>query len=174
MRTIKIIIALFITTLTYSQVPPGTPQVVTDPGNNAQLVKTVDNTLRTLKISKETLDMTKKALETAKKVNNIISSSKMTIQISDNLRDTYGNLTEVPDLMVVIKNPTIRKNLVKQCNDLFIDINVFQDTVGNVLTDNILSMSDYDRLNMLMQLYESSKDLLLKSERLNKIIKASR
>lgn len=179
MRTIKIILALFIITNTcYSQIPtgtPGTPQVVTDPGNNAQLVKTVDNTLRTLKISKESLDITKKALEAAKKVNNALQSSKMTIQIIDNLRDTYNNLSEVPDLMDGIKtNPTIRKNLVKQCNELFIDIDVFQDTVSNVLTDNILSMGDSDRLSILLNLYEKSKDILSKSERLNKIIKASK
>lgn len=178
MRTIKIILALFIITNTcYSQIPtgtPGTPQVVTDPGNNAQLVKTVDNTLRTLKISKESLDITKKALEAAKKVNNALQSSKMTIQITDNLRDTYNNLSEVPDLMDGIKNPTIRKNLVKQCNELFIDIDVFQDTVSNVLTDNILSMEDSDRLSILLNLYEKSKDILSKSERLNKIIKVSK
>lgn len=171
MKAINTIVLLLITNFVFSQTPA---QVVTDPGNNAQLVKTVENTLKTLKVSKENLAMAKEAIEAAKKVNSAVKSSKMALQIIDNLRTTYDNLSSVPNLMEDIKNPTIRKNLVKHCNELFIDIDVFQDTATNVLTDQILKMEDSERLTVLMGLYDKSKDVLAKSDRLNKLIKATK
>lgn len=176
MRTFKFITLLFITTISFSQVPsvPGTPQIVTDPGNNAQLVKTVDNTLRTLKLSKESLDITKKALEDAKKINNAIQSSKLTMQITENLRETYSNLSDIPNLIENIKNPTIRKNLIKHCNNLFTDIDVFQDVLSSILTNNILAMNDSERLTLLTSYYDKSKEIMNDSDRLKKLILKSR
>lgn len=174
MKKIKILFALlFFVNFCFSQVPAGA-QIVTDPSNNVQLVKTVENTLQTLKISKENLEIVKKGLETAKKVNNALQSSKITVQITDNLKIIYENMSDLPNLMDDIKNPTIRKNLIKNSNDLFIDIEVFQELSASVLTDNILSMSDSERLEMLLNIYDRSKILVDKSDRLIKIIKASK
>ena len=83
-------------------------------------------------------------------------------------------MSDLPNLMKDIKNPTIRKNLIKQSNELFIDIEVFQELSSSILTDNVLSMNDSERLEMLLNIYDRSKTLVDKSNRLNKIIKASK
>ena len=169
MKNLKMIILLCITNFVFAQVSPG-PQIVTDPGNKAELIKTVDNTLKTLKISKESLELAKESLDKAKKINSVIRQSQITLQITENIKETYSSLQKIPGYMEGISNLRIRKNLVGHMNNIIIDITVFQDVLSNVLTDNILTMQDSERLEVLISLYDKSKVILEKSQDLNKLI----
>jgi hypothetical protein len=173
MKTIKttlFLVALLTSGFSFSQ----GAMLVSDPVGYAQLVTTATNTLETLKTAKESYEMAKEVYTTAKKVNDAFKSAKVCTQILDNLEGTYNNISAVPRLISDIEHPTIRKNLLRATNDLTADVDVFSELSTSVVSDNVLSMNDAERLSAISNLYQKSKELREKSEQLIKVINRSK
>jgi hypothetical protein len=173
MKTIKttlFLIILLTSSLSFSQ----GAMLVSDPVGYAQLVQNASNTLQTLKTAKESYEMAKDIYTTAKKVNDAFKSAKVCGQILDNLEGTYNNISSVPRLINSIEHSTIRKNLLRATDDLTADVDVFSELSATVVSDNVLSMNDAERLSAITSLYQKSKDLREKSEQLIKVINRSK
>lgn len=145
--------------------------IVNDPAANASLAQQVQNGLTNIKLTSDNLEIAKKNLDKLEKVNQIIQQTKLVGSIKDNLETTYVNLENVPERIKRVKLKILNDKLFKMTKNLVTDVSIFKDLLIKVLKDNILSMKDSERIDLLMKLLDRSKELKSKSLNLAKHIK---
>lgn len=145
--------------------------IVNDPAANASLAQQVQNGLTNLKLTSDNLEIAKKNLDKLEKVNQIIQQTKLVGSIKDNLETTYVNLENVPERIKRVKLKILNDKLFKMTKNLVTDVSIFKDLLIKVLKDNVLSMKDSERIDLLMKLLDRSKELKSKSLNLAKHIK---
>jgi hypothetical protein len=165
----KKIIFLIVVTLFGSQIYA--QQVVHDPAANASLTQSVQQGLQSLQLSNEQLTIAKKGLESMDKVNKLLKQTKLVGSIKDNLEITYINLEGSSNKIKKIKFKALNDKLMKMTKDLVIDVDVFKDLLMDVLKDDVLKMNDSERMELLMKLFDRSKELKSKSLNLSKHLK---
>jgi len=152
-------------TNTNAQIP------VTDATAVANLLRSIEVASSTLDSTNESLNLAKDAIEKAKKVNNALQSSKLVLQIANNLKTVQEDINYFHSNLNKIENDGIKKTYGKNIDRLLTNIDVLSSVISDVTTNNILSMKDGERLSTLMDLYDRTNNLIDDSSEIKSLFK---
>lgn len=151
-----------------------TAQVVTtDPGSYAYYAQLAVNGIQSISIATEKLEHVKKAADKLQKVSSAVKQGELAYAIVNNLKECAEIIKSYDRALEKVRSEKKKRKLRIHIGSAIKDLEVLSTIQNEVLKDGFFEMGDSERITLLLNVYDRSKESLKELQLLSSTIRRS-
>lgn len=145
----------------------------TDPGSYAYYAQLAAQGIESIGIATEQLEQVKEAADKLKKVSSVVKQGELAYAIVNNLKECASTIKGFDKELDRVRSDRKKTSLRIQAGSLIKDLDVLSSIQNEVLTDGFFEMGDSERITLLLNVYDRSKESLKELQLLSSTIRRS-
>lgn len=145
----------------------------TDPGSYAYYAQLATQGIQSISIATEQLEEVKEAADKLQKVSSAVKQGELAYAIVNNLKQCASTIKSFDKNLDKVRSDSRKTSLRIQAGSLIKDLDVLSSIQNEVLTDGFFEMKDSERIILLLNVYDRSKESLKQLQLLESSIKRS-